>query len=448
MEGGHDVRSTTRAPRLATEGRNKLLQNRSERNVPQVALGSKTGESFIALRISRRFALRGLLLLALCLLVIGASAWGISKLVGRSAGTVGSTFDLAPGPWGILTAQPILIEAPTSMLSTDFRLGDGLWYFRAETSDKVASILKSSGLTDAQVSKLMTGVHASSAHPGLFEVAPPEDLVLSLSPGVRSNLYGRLVEIPENFAQAEPFRTTDLHESDWIQEPLPPEVIKKVKDLFWRRGKSVLFSDYNLVAAGISDPKTKLELLKQLTRKATMVIRIHVPPGGDVEALVSYWGTNGRQEKVRPILSALSRAGGGELGLSNLLPAFARQRLYRYADPLPGTELSPDCHWTSFNFFKQGTPDDSLQGVPGVERALRENYQAVNGDPTFGDVILLLRPDGSAIHSAVYIADRIVYTKNGPSLAAPYVFSTMDDMLAFYPSNEQISLSYFRRRAP
>ena len=54
-------------------------------------------------------------------------------------------------------------------------------------------------------------------------------------------------------------------------------------------------------------------------------------------------------------------------------------------------------------------------------------------------------PDGSSIHSAVYIAGDIVFTKNSPSLATPFVFSTVEDMLAFYPSSERISLNYYRR---
>lgn len=434
---------------LETE-RGEALKPQPKKNSPspQLALGSKSGETYVSVRFSKRFLLRALALLASATLVVALSAWGISKLVGRELGEMGTSFDLAPGPWGKLTAKPILIEAPSSLLSTDFALGDNRWYFRAETREQVEEMLRADGLPAALVARISSGLAPATAHPGFLCIEPPEELVLSLSPEERSSLYGQLAQWPENFAQAEPFRTTDLHEGHWLQPPLPRELIKEVQGLFWRRGKSVLFSDYNIIARRITDTKTKLELLKQLTRKASMVVLIHVPGGGDVDSLVDYWGTNGREEKVRPILAALSRSGGGDLGMSNLLPAFARQRLYRYADRLPGTELSPDCHWNSFNFFTQGAPDDSLQGVAGVERALREKYQKVDGDPKFGDVILLMRPDGTAIHSAVYIADSIVYTKNGPSLAAPYVLSTIDDMLAFYPSSDHISLSYFRRHAP
>jgi len=80
-----------------------------------------------------------------------------------------------------------------------------------------------------------------------------------------------------------------------------------------------------------------------------------------------------------------------------------------------------------------------------VEEVLHRDYVPVTGEPRFGDIILLTLPDGTSIHSANYIADGIVFTKNGPSLATPFLLSTLEDMLAFYPSGEGITLQYFRR---
>ena len=102
-------------------------------------------------------------------------------------------------------------------------------------------------------------------------------------------------------------------------------------------------------------------------------------------------------------------------------------------------------HWSAFNFFNTGPTDESLHTPEGVEEVLRHNYVSATGEPRFGDIILLTLPDGSSIHSAIYIADGIVFTKNGPSLATPYLFSTMEDMLAFYPSSERITVNYYRR---
>jgi hypothetical protein len=378
-------------------------------------------------------------------LIVAGSVWSAKKLFGKPPGSIGTTYELKPGPWGKITAQPILIEAPASLLTVNFRLGDGRWYVRARTPDQVSAFLRGAGLTPEQISRILPTLQPVNGNADLLAALPPEDLVRSLAVDVRSNLYDKLAAIPENFAQVEPFRTTELHLDAWLDAAkLPPDLIAEVKSLMWRRGSGLFFSDYNIVADKIASPATKLELLAQLTHKSSVVLTLHVPSGDKVDDLVAYYGVNGRREKVEPILEALSEAGGGTIGFSNMLPVFARGRLYRFPDPLPGKDISPDCHWSSFNFFKQGQPDDSLQTVEGVTKALRQNYKEVGGQPQFGDIVLLTLPDASSIHSAVYIADNIVFSKNGPSLAAPFIFTTIEDMLAFYPNAESIRLTYYR----
>jgi len=415
---------------------------------PLISLGSPTGRSYLNFRISRRFALRSGLLLAALAVLVGGSSLLVPKVLGTADGAIGSVYDLPPGPWGQLSAQPILLEAPQSMLSPAFRLGDGRWHFAAKDRAEVKRILLEAGLTAEQSATLLQTLQPVADQPGLMAVVPSAQLIRELSPGIRTSLYEILAQLPENLAQSEPFRTTDLYLDDWLDpKELPPELIAQVRSLLWRRGNSVLFSDYNTVADSITSPSDKLKFLGQLTRKSSLVIKLRVPSQGDVEPLVEYWGTQGRRDRVRPILSAIARSGGGDLDISNLLPLFARMRLYRFPEPLPGSsDLGPACHWTTFNFFNLGTPDDAFHNVEGIEKALREDYVVATGEPRFGDVVLLTLPDGSSIHSAVHIADGIVFTKNGPSLATPFVFSTVQEMLAFYPNSQSIRLTYYRRK--
>jgi hypothetical protein len=415
------------------------------RPVPHFKIGSPSGRTFLSLRFSRRSIWN--FLLAICLLVILAlgSLWGAQKLWAKPQGSIGTTFELAPGPWGEITAQPILLEAPTSLLSVNFRLGDGRWYFQARTPDEVGTFLRGAGLNAEQVAQILPSLRTLPEREDLLAATPPEALVRSLSPEVRSMLYDKLALVPENFAQVEPFRTTELHLGAYLDpDKLSPELIAEVRSLMWRRGSGLFFSDYNMVADKIASPVEKLELLKQLTHKSSVVLTLRVPPNNEVEGVIDYYRVDGRIDKVEPLLRALSESGGGTLGLANMLPSFARVRLYRYPEALPGKDLSPDCHWATFNFFARGLPDDTLNDAATVSRVLSENYQAVQGQPQFGDVVLLTLPDGSSIHSATYIADNIVFTKNGPSMAAPFIFSTVEDMLAFYPSSESLRLTYYR----
>ena len=417
-----------------------------EHHRPHFSVGSDTGKSYLRFRLSRRFVVKGLIVALLLGAITVGSLWTARKVWGIPEGAIGSVFNLPPGPWGHLTAQPVLIEAPKSMLSPNFRLGDGRWYFQAANAAEVDALLRSSGLTPAQTSAVLQTLQPVTDRPGLMAATPAPALIRELTPETRTALYDKLALVPENFAQVEPFRITDLYLDDWLDaETLPPELIAQVKSLLWRRGNSLLFSDYNTVADSLSSPALKLELLRQLTRKASLVLKLRVPDHGDVEPLVAYWGTGGRADKVRPLLASVAHSGGADVDISNLLPIFARQRLYRFPEALPGTDLGPGCHWSAFNFFNLGATDETLHTPEGVEKVLREGYVPATGEPRFGDIILLTLPDGSSIHSAVYIADGIVFTKNGPSLATPFVFSTMEDMLAFYPSSEKITLTYYRR---
>jgi hypothetical protein len=410
-------------------------------------IGSKSGRSFLNVRLSRRFLLKSTLVLATAALVTMGSFWLAEKVWGRPPGAIGSVYHLPAGPWGELTAQPILIEAPGAVLSTNFRLGDGRWYFRARHPVEVEGELRRAGLDAAVIPGLLATWQPVPGHTDLGSLLPAPDVVRSLTPEVRTALYEHLSGVPENFAQAEPFRITDTYLDDWLEpDSLPPDLIRQVKSLMWRRGNTLLFSDYNLVVDNLTSPALKLELLKQLTRKASLIVKLKVPGGSDVEPLVAFWGAGGRADKVRPLLRSIADSGGADLDISNLLPVFARQRLYRFPDPLPDSDLGPGCHWAAFNFFATGAPDDSLHEAEGVERLLYEDFAPATGEPRFGDIILLTLPDGSSIHSAVYVADGIVFTKNGPSLATPYVLSTLEDMLAFYPSEEKITLTYYRRR--
>ncbi|MFM7354079.1 MAG: hypothetical protein ACKO1G_13865, partial [Microcystis aeruginosa] len=85
-------------------------------------------------------------------------------------------------------------------------------------------------------------------------------------------------------------------------------------------------------------------------------------------------------------------------------------------------------------FFNRGLPDDGLNDPAYVGTVLKDQYQPVVGHPQFGDIVLLTLPDGSSIHSAVYIADNIVFTKNGPSLTNSRTRPRKRDFIKFdYP---------------
>jgi hypothetical protein len=79
-----------------------------------------------------------------------------------------------------------------------------------------------------------------------------------------------------------------------------------------------------------------------------------------------------------------------------------------------------------------------------VARTIESNCTDVYTGPMLGDLVLLSRPDGYLWHSAVYIADDIVFTKNGRRVTSPFVFMRLEDMKDFYPSDPPLVLHYYR----
>ena len=132
-----------------------------------------------------------------------------------------------------------------------------------------------------------------------------------------------------------------------------------------------------------------------------------------------------------------------ELDVSHLLPALARRRLYTYPtlDQAVNGRL-PDCHWTSLNFFRN-TPKAYYLDTRLAASELLSEYVPVSAPYRFGDVLTFISGD-SVLHSCVFIADDIVYTKNGENVLAPWVLQRMDDVMAIYQTDASVRIQGYR----
>ena len=412
---------------------------------PHLALRSPTGKSFFHLRLSRRFfKIAGTILAASAVAAALAYFWvDAQKKSGR--GGIGHEFELAAGPWGKIKARPVLIKAPADVFDPDFQLGDGLWHFDSASPHAIAGILRDCGLPENQITALLPTFRPVPGEPNLSTLEPPAEIVLSLEPETRSKLYSRLARLDANFAQCQPFRMGSEHLEDWLgRDGVAPETRDLVRKLLWRSGDTLMFSDYNLVAARIGDPAKRIEFQRLLGEKVALLATMDIPAGADVDGLVGYWGAEGRADTVRAIIESAATSGGASIGITEILPPFAREKLNRFPDRELLENSPPACHWSTFNFFQRGKPDDAFHTAAGVEKEIREHYKPLRGAPRFGDIVLLNEPDGSSIHSAVFIADDIVFTKNGPSAATPWVLSTIAEMKAFYPVGKALTPVFYR----
>jgi hypothetical protein len=129
----------------------------------------------------------------------------------------------------------------------------------------------------------------------------------------------------------------------------------------------------------------------------------------------------------------------------HLLPPFARRRLYTYhAVSEEKSRSGRDCHWSALNFFSE-QPDDRFCDVNEVNRVLDEDYYRVRRDFRLGDVVEFFDQRG-AMHSAVYLADDVLFTKNGRNSWHPWMLMKLDDMKYYYPRRRELQVEYYRRK--
>lgn len=353
------------------------------------------------------------------------------------------------GPWGELKVIRIVTEPPAESLTSYLDYPAPTWFFKGYTPEAYRQLLASAGLTPSQREALAAAAVWDAKNTEV-SVKPDDDLVRSLSPESRAALYGALSLFPQNVFQNEPFRfRADLANEWFANSGVPQEVVDRVFRLTYRRGKTLLFSDPHLVVPTVASAPEQIRLLKTMARQSTLMVQVHITEKSDIDALVNYWSAvEGRAKDIRPILESIAKVPGGyDVDISHLLPRFARKRVYTYPSYSGDKgEVLYDCHWNSMNFFND-PPDDRFSDPATVIRALETDYTQVIDDFRFGDVVLFMRSNTQAIHSAVYIADNIVFTKNGPNLHSPWILMQLETLVSHYSTNVDLQLRGYRKKA-
>ena len=134
------------------------------------------------------------------------------------------------------------------------------------------------------------------------------------------------------------------------------------------------------------------------------------------------------------------------MNIAQLLPPFAQSRLYTFSPPTTNAPTSgPDCFWTAMNFFKL-QPDPGLSNFQYALDVLNRDYSDASGPRRFGDLLMLLDERRQTIHACVYVADDVVFTKNGADYLQPWTLMKIPDMLAHYATDQRMTLVTLRPR--
>lgn len=368
--------------------------------------------------------------------------------VAPKAGTKPEGGHLPAGPWGDLEFVRITIEPPEDCIPTASSQPDSIrWVFKGYTVAKLSALWQSAGLTPAQ-QKFLESPERRETTGDTIVLKPDAGFVTDLNPAARATLYTALAEFPENASQQSPFRLRKDAAADWFEQTgLPPEIVALTKRLLYERNANVLFSDEDIVLPRLQTTAERIRFLKTLSRKSTLLVQLKVPPGADTSTLSRYWGRGRRSKDVAPLLESLSRVpGGATIDLAHLLPPFPRSLLYGFPLPSDKPEVAAhDCHWTSLNFFNE-RPDERFSNIDFVRQTLLNDYYPVAGEPTYGDVMVLVQPNGVVVHSCVYLAAGIVFTKNGSPFSVPWLLGNLDAVVAFYTIGPPLSVRTYRAK--
>jgi len=358
-----------------------------------------------------------------------------------------------PGPWGDLSYTPFTIAAPDDLVPvrTIEQVGTR-WFLPGYTADSFVTLLQSTSLTQDQQHALLDPA-VFQVRPDGIELTPTPEMVFLLPEDARSKIYQVLPQSNENDGQVNFMPKSELGEH-FSGSGVSQQTMEMFKRLCIERNGYLMFSGVAAMLAQIPTYDEKLSFAKALTRQRTMVLNLRVTPTSDVDGLTAYWGKGSWNTDLRTILESMTKIPNGTvMNILMVLPPLPTAEVYDYPrlvdNPLDGPLVNRDCCWTSFNFFRE-TPDPNFGKMDYVLRELNTNYRLVSGDPKFGDVVMIARPDGFLVHAAIYLADDICFTKNGSTLVHPWMLSTLDDIEKQFEfqldPGQTLTVKYFRKK--
>ena len=357
------------------------------------------------------------------------------------------------GPWGELEYIPITIAPPEELLPIRHLEANPVhWFFGGWASNSLAGFLSSAGLPERQIQLLMNPPMLRVLPNGL-EISPPRDVIFSLSPRARQEIYHLLSGFPENKSEFIflPAKSMDKRYKDNGVSSTTKALFEKLSCTY---GNYLAHYGLSTILAEIPDYQEKIRFVRAITSQPTFLVKLKVSPDSDIHALNKYWGKACWSTDVSALLESLTAIRGGAwIDIIELMPPLPTALLYTYPIPRHST-TNPmprhDCHWTSFNFFRD-VPDDQFGNDLYISQKLQSDYYPITADPRFGDIALFVVPGANdAIHSAVFLADDIVYTKNGALDLYPWMFSSISNLLeqySFYAQpGQQLEVRYFRNK--
>ena len=403
-----------------------------------------------------QFTLAGIIIFSLSL--IAGTALLTYKLAAVSRTKPAAMFTQDPndksrslhaGPWGELLMRDISLERPVEYLTDEVANPQPqVWTFSGLKPAAVKALLVKNGLSEAQANAAMAPAGCKETAAGT-QITPAADFLFSLSAAGRQRLYPALAGLGVNLYLDYPYIfPAETIEAIYTDSRLNPADVAVLKRLVYPNGEAQQLADYPFLLNQIPTADRRVALTRSLSRQSAVLARLVVKPDSDIDKIASYWGNmpGVRFTDIRPLLESLKQLPeGGNISLLYLLPKFARDRLYTFPLPNQAGDAVMDCHWSTFNFAND-TPDNRFNDPNFAVDYIRKNFYQIAAPSLYGDIVLLMNEKQEVKHSAVYLADDLVFTKNGNNYRQPWMLMRIPDLLATYPSTPPMKVIYMRRR--
>jgi len=363
--------------------------------------------------------------------------------------TAKPVYEVRPGPWGRLEYYYTYLHATTEQVEAmQLPSRTTTWVFRAPTEQDLRQAIQRIFPEHKNLDWLDDGRRIQKGAGESFRVSPPADFCKALTEGERSALAQVLRMWPENRFYAHPMVIESGDPAAWLTDAgLEASSVELGASLCYRIGGTWLFSDLPLVLSETGSRGQEKRLMRAMSRTRTLILRLHIDQSQDLRQLSSYW-SNGNRKALLPILeSVLETRGVERLDVAHLLPPLPRMLLYTYpTEDMAVAGRYPDCNWTSLNFFRRW-PDAGFLGDGALTAALARDYAVIATPPLrLGDILVLVASGSQmALHSCVYVAGDIVFTKNGVGLASPWILMRMKDLRARYDRFGALETVAYRR---
>ena len=341
----------------------------------------------------------------------------------------------APGPWGDIEYHFMYLEASERMVSS-FKIPTTTprWSFPGATVQQLAAFFDSARVPEAW-SQIWLSPPCLIQQDGVLHILPPIEHLEELMPEQRAFIYLELSKSDLNEFHRDPVTIVSGSMEDFLRgTDIAPEHVRWMARMAYQRGGVLCFSDFQALMSRARSDAEAMRLFKACSRTRGIFARLKVTAQSDFKALAHYWSASGRSKDITNMFQSFAEnQPPGGIDLIHLLPPLARRLLNSY----PSLDLAmhgrmADCHWSSLNFFNS-EPRGYFLNTGLAAKHVLENFDRVETPYQFGHVLFFLdEAAGNAYHSCVYLADDLVFTKNGGNTVKPWTIKLLSDVKQIY----------------